>query len=162
MSTLWTPSGEHPVERSAPGRPSVPGAPGSGADRPKGPPPSPDEAAADVEELARQLSKAPAEVVVSNHCYGLFELAAVYLSQSPPLLPQARLAIDALGAVVEGLGDRLGESAPALRDALAQVRLAFVQIQAAGPTPSPGANGGPTVSGEDPGPAGDDPISPAD
>ena len=33
---------------------------------------------------------------MANHCYGLFELAAVYLSQQPPLLAQARLAIDAL------------------------------------------------------------------
>ena len=54
---------------------------------------------------------------MANHCYGLFELAAVYLSQTPPLLDQARLAIDALGCLVDGLGDRLGEPAGTLNDA---------------------------------------------
>ena len=68
--------------------------------------------------------------MVANHCYGLFELAAVYLSGSPPHLEDARLAIDAFGAVVEGLGERLGEAHPSLRDALAQIRLAYVQIAA--------------------------------
>jgi len=84
-----------------------------------------------MEELRRQLVEAPPEVVVANHCYGLFELAAVYLSQSPPLLPQAQLAIDALGYLVDGLGDRLGEAGGTLRDGLAQLRLAFVQVGAA-------------------------------
>jgi hypothetical protein len=70
-------------------------------------------------------------VVVANHCYGLFELAAVYLSQQPPLLPQAQLAIDALGYLVDGLGERLGEARGSLSDALAQIRLAFVELSAA-------------------------------
>jgi len=70
-------------------------------------------------------------VVIANHCFGLFELAGVYLSQSPPRLEQARLAIDAFGAVVEGVGGRLGETEGTLRDALAQIRLAFVQISGA-------------------------------
>jgi hypothetical protein len=70
-------------------------------------------------------------VVIANHCYGLFELAAVYLSQSPPVLEQARTAIDALGCLVDGLGERLGDAAGALREALAQVRLAYVQIETA-------------------------------
>jgi Domain of unknown function (DUF1844) len=76
------------------------------------------------------LAEAPAEVVVANHCYGLFELAAVYLSQSPPRLEAARLAIDALGALIDGLAGRLGETEAELRDALQQMRLAFVQIAA--------------------------------
>jgi hypothetical protein len=70
-------------------------------------------------------------VVVANHCYGLFELAAVYLSDSSPRLEHARLAIDALGYLVDGLGERLGEAHAPLRDALGQIRLAFVQIAAA-------------------------------
>ena len=49
-------------------------------------------------------------MVVANHAYGLFELAALHLSAKPPSLDQARLAVDALGALVEGLGDRLGRS----------------------------------------------------
>jgi hypothetical protein len=77
------------------------------------------------------LASAPPEVVVANHCYGLFELAAVYLSQQPPLLFQAQLAIDALGFLVDGLGERLGEAKGPLTDALAQIRLAFVELSAA-------------------------------
>jgi len=127
--SLWTPSGEHriPDERpSGPGRDSAP----SPADRAGGPEADDPGAAAAVEELRRQLADAPAEVVVANHCYGLFELAAVYLSQQPPLLEQARLAVDALGCIVDGLGERLGEAHGPLQEALAQVRLAYVQIDA--------------------------------
>ena len=129
--SLWTPSGEHKVAREPGGSGPVAGG-GTGA--PAGPPPSggPDrEEAATLDELRRQLADAPPEVVIANHCYGLFELAAVYLSQTPPLLHQAQLAIDALGYLVEGLGDRLGEARSSLAEALAQVRLAYVQVGAA-------------------------------
>ncbi len=91
----------------------------------------PEVLAEQVEAMRAELASAPVEVVVANHCYGLFELAAVYLSQQPPLLPQARLAIDALACLVEGLDDRLGEAAPQLKDALSQLRLAYVQIDGA-------------------------------
>jgi hypothetical protein len=69
--------------------------------------------------------------VVANHCYGLFELAAVYLSQVPPLLPQARLSIDALACLVDGLKGRLGEAEGHLKDGLSQLQLAYVQIDGA-------------------------------
>jgi hypothetical protein len=82
-------------------------------------------------ELRNQLAATPAEVVVANHAYGLFELAALHLSVQPPQLPQARLAIDALACLVEGLGERLGEPAGELNNGLAQLRMAFVQLQAA-------------------------------
>ena len=81
--------------------------------------------------MQRELANAPVEVVVANHCYGLFELAAVYLSQVPPLLPQARLAIDALASLVDGLKRRLGEAEDHLKDGLSQLQLAYVQIDGA-------------------------------
>jgi len=68
---------------------------------------------------------------VANHCYGLFELAAIYLSQSPPMLFEARLAIDALGALLDGLKGRLGEAEPALVESLSQLRLVFVRVEGA-------------------------------
>jgi hypothetical protein len=83
---------------------------------------------AEIEEMRRQLLEAPVEVVVANHAYGLFELAALHLSALPPNLGQARLAVDALGGLVGSLEGRLGDVEPALMDALAQIRLAFVQI----------------------------------
>lgn len=148
--SLWTPSGEHQVPPRPPGSepgpapagppgappgggpPGAGGTPGSGGTPPGAgaAPPGPDDA--DVAELRRQLAETPAEVVVANHCYGIFELAAVYLSQAPPLLDQARLAIDALGCLVDGLGDRLGEPGGTLKDALAQLRLAYVELARVG------------------------------
>jgi hypothetical protein len=84
-----------------------------------------------VAAMRAELAESPVEVVVANHCYGLFELAAVYLSQQPPLLSQARLAIDALGCLVTGLEGRLGDAEDQLKDGLSQLRLAYVQIDGA-------------------------------
>lgn len=137
MSSLWTPEGEHPVGRDEARGPSEPvsqspdpqPAPGqeddelddlSAQDR--------EQIAEHLDDLRRQLLSTPAEVVVANHAYGLFELAAIHLSQKPPNLDDARLAIDAMAAVVEGLSGRLGAPERSLLDALAQIRLAFVQI----------------------------------
>ena len=119
MSSLWTPGGERPV-----GRPTDPPPPGDGPDRV-----SEEEVAARLEGMQRELIEAPVEVVVANHCYGLFELAAIYLSQSPPMLFQARLAIDGLSYLLSGLKGRLGEAEPALFESLAQLQLAFVQLE---------------------------------
>jgi hypothetical protein len=118
MSSLWTPSGEH--------IPANEGGPPDEAD--ETPEALSKEAQAEVEAMRQQLAGTPAEVVVANHCYGLFELAAIYLSQAPPMLFQARLAIDGLGCLLSGLKGRLGEAEPALSDALSQLRLAFVQL----------------------------------
>ena len=49
-------------------------------------------------------------------------------SPTPPRLAEASVAIDALAALVETLGDRLAPHDLALRDALAQLRLAYVQL----------------------------------
>ncbi len=88
----------------------------------------------------------PAEVVVANHAYGLFELAAIHLSQQPPNLDEARLAVDALGAIVGGLAGRLGEAETSLLDALAQIRLTYVQISEMVNAPA----GGPDPQSPDP------------
>jgi len=131
---------------------------------PEGPSgPEDEEALAEqVEAMRAELVNAPVEVVVANHCYGLFELAAVYLSQQPPLLDHARLAIDALGSLVSGLEGRLGESEEQLRDGLSQLRLAYVQIdgaQRAGAeaVSAAGVNGGLSAD-EDGGSAGGSPT----
>ena len=82
-------------------------------------------------EARARLAHVPAEVVVTNHVMGLYELAAIHLSTSPPDLASAALAIDAVGCLVEGLGDRIGDEAPTMRDALANIRMAFVQVKSA-------------------------------
>jgi hypothetical protein len=68
-------------------------------------------------------------VVVVNHLMGLYELAAIHLSSVPPKLDDASLAIDALSALVERLGDRLGEHTETMRDALSNIQMVFVQLK---------------------------------
>jgi hypothetical protein len=142
VSSLWTPDGEHKVDRKTPTEPSGPepvanaprgdsADPGSGAGRSEAGPEERQVDPAELDELRKELLEAPVEVVVANHAYGLFELAALHLSSKPPNLPQSRLAIDALGSLVEGLGERLGEVEAPLKEALAQIRLAYVQISEA-------------------------------
>jgi hypothetical protein len=89
---------------------------------------------AQMAAVQQQLLETPAAVVVANHCIGLFQLAALHLEQAPPDLAEAKVAIDAMGAIVETLGSRLGDDEQSLRDALTQLRLAYVQRQQAGGT----------------------------
>ena len=145
MGTIWTPGGERPVGRPEPDA-SVPPRPRAVPDQAAG---FEDEGelddaaiAARMQELHEQLAATPVEAVVANHCYGLFELAALHLGMQPPQLDQSRLAIDALGALVEGLSGRLGEHEQSLSDGLAQLRLAFVQIRAAAQQGNPGGAAG--------------------
>ncbi|HVT42096.1 MAG TPA: hypothetical protein VHD39_03865 [Acidimicrobiales bacterium] len=140
MSSLWTPSGEHfPKEQGGDAAAPPPDSRG-GTDVP-----SPDgelseaEAQRQLDLMRAQLASTPAEVVVANHCYGLFELAAVYLSQTPPKLFEARLAIDGLGAVLDGLKGRLGEAEPTLLESLSQLRMAYVSLEGAERSTAEGA-----------------------
>lgn len=141
VSSLWTPDGERKVERATPGGP-----PPQAGSPPAGPPsvgPEGEEMSDDeMMEVARELAAAPVEDVIANHCYGMFELAALHLSQQPPQLPQARLAIDAFGYLVDGLGERLGQHAATLNEGLGQLRLAFVRIAEAGGAAMSGGPGG--------------------
>jgi len=82
-----------------------------------------------MREARSRLADVPAEVVVTNHVMGLYELAAIHLSSSPPDLHQSVLAIDAVACLVDGLGERLGEEYATMQDALNNIRLAFVQIK---------------------------------
>jgi hypothetical protein len=88
-----------------------------------------DDAQEALAEARQRIGEAPAHVVVVNHVMGLYELAAIHLSATPPRLTEAALAIDAVACIVEGLGSRLGDEHATLSDALANIRLAFVQIK---------------------------------
>ncbi len=152
MSSLWTPGGERPVPRDQPGPREAASAAPSGPSSPSSPlsgtapgQPSEEEMLQQMAELQEQLARTPAEVVVANHAYGLFELAALHLSLNPPQLDQARVAIDALACLVEGMGPRLGPASEELGAGLAQLRMAFVQVSAAvraGAEPPGGAGEG--------------------
>ena len=124
--SLWTPGGEHEVPD-----------PEDLTDEQRA---RLEDAAEEVAEIRRQLASVPASRVVANHAMGLYELAAIHLGGQPPNLGEARVAIDAMGGIVDALEDRFDEDEGVIRDALAQLRLAFVQLQAA-----QGEGQGPTV-----------------
>ena len=114
--SLWTPDGERPVRPAA-----------EEVDL------SPEEAA-QAEELVHELAEArqrlleaPVSTVLVNHALGIYELAAIHLTADQPKLEEAQLAIDALGGLVEAAHGRLGDQEGTIRDALHQLRLAFVQ-----------------------------------
>jgi len=131
VSTIWTPSGEHEPE-SAPSGDTF-GAPGD----PFGEPgePSPEEITA-IRQARAELAAVPVADIVANHAVGLWELAILHLSPDPmpdgtparPRLTEAALAIDALAAMVDTLGARLAPHDEMLRDAVTQLRMAFVQL----------------------------------
>lgn len=126
MSTFWTPSGERPIPRDKPGPAPQPG-PAAGAE------PGEEEMHAEMLAMQEQLVRTPAAVVVANHGVGLLELAALHLGQDPPKLAEASVAIDALAGMVETLGPRLGQNEAPLRQALNQLRMAYLEAkQAAG------------------------------
>ena len=132
MSSLWTPGGEHPVDpKTGEHPPSEEPQSASVPDLESLSPEEQSQAEALAREMAavrEQLASTPAALVVANHLMGLYELAAIHLSQQPANMGEASVAIDALGAVVEALPDRLGEAEGTLRDALHQIRLAYVQV----------------------------------
>jgi len=127
VSGLWTPSGSQPPPDQPPG----------------GEPPG-DEPAASAEEIEAlravhaKLVATPVEDVVANHALGIWQLALVHLGvitppdadgrPPTPNLAAAGLAIDALAALVDGLGERLGAHEPVLRDALTQAQMLFVEV----------------------------------
>ncbi len=116
--SLWTPDGEHPI-------PPVDAAPA-------------DDLTEEQQEQARLMAKEMAEAraqlleaevatVITNHALGIYELAALHITADNPDMVEARLAVDALGALVEGLEGRLGDGEPTLVDALANIKIGYVQ-----------------------------------
>lgn len=150
MSSLWTPGGEHPVDRG--GRPE----PAPRAEAPAyddrdlddrdldgrdddGPSPEEAEAIArEMQEVRAQIAAAPVADVIANHVMGLYELAAIHLSAEDPDFTSARTAIDAMGSLVVGLEGRLGAHEATLRGALTQLQQAFVELRSQGADPDGG------------------------
>lgn len=134
MSSLWTPSGEH---EPAP----QPADDGAGAPPDHLAAAEPALSAEELEALRQvraQIRATPAAAIVANHAVQLFELALVYLgigappatdaNEPGPDLAQAGVAIDAMAALVDGLGVRLDDNEDTLRDALAQIQVLYAQI----------------------------------
>ncbi|MCU1426973.1 MAG: hypothetical protein JWL83_973 [Actinomycetia bacterium] len=91
-----------------------------------------------MREVHARLVATPVEDVVANHAFGLWQLALVYLGvatppddeglQPEPDLAAAGLVIDAVAALLDGIGPRLGPHEEPLRDALQQTQMIYVQI----------------------------------
>ena len=137
MSTIWTPSGEYVPREEPPKQPAPPPPPAGGA--PGGLPgegrePSPEEIQAALEH-ARAVLHMPVIEHIGGHAMALFELAALHLEreaatggEEKPDLAETALAIDAMAALVEGLGEKLQPYRGQLENALNQLRMAFVQV----------------------------------
>ncbi len=135
MSSLWTPSGEQPVESAGSG--SVPTGSGAGPVSSHGHTGHDEhdehdghDEAAELAQLQSELRATPAADIIANHAIGLWQLAVLHLGLDNPSmakLAEASLAIDAMGAIVDKLAGRLGAHAEPLTDALTQLRMAFVQ-----------------------------------
>lgn len=145
MSSIWTPSGEHTPNDGPPDGPTD-GAPGGSAPGPNGDPPAPEPSPEEIEalrEVHARLVATPVEDVIANHALGLWQVALVHLgvitppsesgadeTGTPPApdLAAAGLAIDAMAALVDGLGPRLGVHEQVLHDALTQAQMLFVEV----------------------------------
>ena len=87
-----------------------------------------------LEQLREQLASVSAGDVVAEAAMSLIALAYVRLGIPPEQharyrdLDAARLLIDALGGLLSAIEGRLGAPEPSLRDALANLRLAFAEV----------------------------------
>jgi hypothetical protein len=126
MSTFWTPSGERPIPRDEPAASSPPP-----SGQPEGDEEMDEELRAELLAMQEQMIRTPAAIVVANHCIGLVELAALHLGQNPPNLADAQIAIDALAGILDSVGARMAENGPPLRQAMNQMRMAFIEAKTA-------------------------------
>ena len=125
MSTFWTPSGERPIPKDDP--PAA--APPRSAPPDEGGEYDEEELRAEMMAMQEQLLRTPAAVVIANHGIAMLELAALHLGQDPPNLADASVAIDALAGIVDAVGPRMGENEAPLRQALHQLRMAFLEAK---------------------------------
>ncbi|MCC6339597.1 MAG: hypothetical protein KJ056_00640 [Acidimicrobiia bacterium] len=147
MSSIWTPYGEHEPPEAGAGSGAV--APDRGPAPGEGPPAGPSSGGAgpdpgftdeQIQEMLRRLIEMPVADIVADHAARLHEVAVLHLGaarERPGSLGAAALAIDAMAALVDGLGDRLGAAAAPLGEALAQLRLAYVEVSSPGGADQP-------------------------
>jgi hypothetical protein len=115
-----------PLPPSPQGEPG--GAPGAG-----GEPVWTPEQEAEAQQLAREFAQTPAQHWIVNLAVTIANVGAAKLEVGS--YDEASLAIDALAALVETSGKRLGEAESPLRQTLAQLQMAYAQrAPGAGPT----------------------------
>jgi hypothetical protein len=154
MSSLWTPDGEHKV----PPEPQPDDGPAAAAHGKSANPPAGDPSAdtlraaaeaigidldslsdeerdqlrselAEMMRVRREVAATPASEMLTNHMMRLFDLATIYLEDNPPAFQDASTVIEAFRAMLDALGDRLGDSEDTMREALGQLQMLFVQVK---------------------------------
>jgi len=128
--TLWTPGGEKKIDKNPTAETPATGQEQVSEEQPELTPEQQQQAA----EMAKQLTEAREQIlqakvsdVLANHAMGMYELAAIHLTTEEPNLDEAKLAIDALGILVEGLEGKLGEPEATLKEGLHQLKMGYVQ-----------------------------------
>ena len=86
---------------------------------------------AEAQAIAQQIAETPSLDWVANVAVTLANVAGTKLDVGN--LPDARLAIDAFAALIDGVGKELGDAEAPLRQTLAQMRMAYAQMAAATP-----------------------------
>ena len=87
-----------------------------------------------LEQLREQIASVPADAVVTETAMQLVTMAWMRLGLPPEQyarfrdLDAARLLIDAFGGLLAATEGRLGAPEPSLRQALADLRLAFAEV----------------------------------
>ncbi|MEZ5226451.1 MAG: hypothetical protein R2710_07205 [Acidimicrobiales bacterium] len=72
--------------------------------------------AKELAEARAQILEADPTAIIANHAFGMYELAMLHITNDDPDMKAARLAVDALGALVEGLRGRLDEAESPLNE----------------------------------------------
>jgi len=154
LSFLWSPDGERPVARKSASESTAPSGAASTPTDPADTDPGADplraaaaalgldldamteeertQLAAELEEMMqvrRQVAATPASEMLTNYLMRFFDLATIYLEAEPPAFAEAATVIEAFRSVLDGVGDRLGEHEPLLREALGQAQMVFVQVK---------------------------------
>ena len=93
---------------------------------------------AEMMQVRREVAATPAAEMLTNYLMRFFDLATIYLESDPPAFADSATVIEAFRCVLDGVGDRLGENEPLLREALGQAQMVFVQVKNAadGATPA--------------------------
>lgn len=120
--TLWTPDGDHPIPPDSEALTGTPADELTDEQQEQA-----REMAHEMSEARQQLLEAEVATVLANHALGIYELAALHITSENPDMVEARLAVDALGVLVEGLEGRLGDGEPTLVDALNNIKIGYVQ-----------------------------------
>jgi hypothetical protein len=76
--------------------------------------------------MARQIAETPSLEWVLNTAVTLANVAGTKLDLG--MVADAQLAIDALAALIDGLGTRLGSAEAPLRQTLAQLQMAYAEV----------------------------------